>query len=151
MKKLLLLSVLLMACESVAPKVFPLVQSDIGSDLQLDAGINQIATATSKEVCDNNFDDDGDGQVDENCPCTLGAKKACFPGPLSTVIAEKSICKMGEQACKKIGFEESIRYRWGECIGAALSVSESCDDGLDQDCDGKDLLCPSTCVDKDNC
>ena len=94
----------------------------------------------SKEIC-NGFDDDQDGQVDENCGCKPGAEQDCYP--YAKVAVVNAPCKKGKQTCT--GTSEF--GTWGACTGAVLPKKEKCGDGVDQDCDGKDLPCPP----KKNC
>ncbi|MCX8147603.1 MAG: hypothetical protein N3D84_04000, partial [Candidatus Woesearchaeota archaeon] len=35
--------------------------------------------ANAAELCGNNMDDDGDGQIDEGCACTPGQTRQCGP------------------------------------------------------------------------
>ncbi len=87
------------------------------------------------EQC-NGFDDDLDGKVDEDCPCKKGDTQACYPGQAGQV---KGVCKKGKQTC-----EPTDEFgRWGKCTGAVLPGKEVCDDGIDQDCSGADLKCPT--------
>lgn len=115
----------------------------------LDAG-NPKPPPKSKEVCNNGFDDDQDGQVDEDCGCKPGVTQKCFPWGKITV---QGLCKYGQQTCS--GTSEF--GKWGPCTGAVTPVKEICDDKLDQNCDGSDLACPKPfcgdgkCAGKENC
>ncbi|MDD9952431.1 MAG: SBBP repeat-containing protein [Zetaproteobacteria bacterium] len=62
------------------------------------------------------------GTVGDGCPCTPKATRACGPPKVG-------ICKRGEQTCGDSG-------KWGECNGATLPATESCN-GKDDDCDGR--------------
>ena len=86
------------------------------------------------ETC-NGFDDDLDGQVDEGCNCAKGATQKCYPGPAAQLTG---LCKQGTQTCVPSGEFGS----WGKCTGAVTPAKETCGDKVDQDCNGKDLLCP---------
>lgn len=72
-------------------------------------------------------DDDCDGDVDEECPCSAGNMQACYTGPDAT--ADVGTCKSGQQACA-LGF-------FGFCQGQVQPVAETCENsGQDNDCDG---------------
>lgn len=88
------------------------------------------------EECLNSIDDDRDGEVDEDCPCTAGAIAACYDGPLGT--EGLGICTSGTKSC--------IDDEWGGCEDQVTPVSESCIGGLDEDCDGK-----VDCDDREDC
>lgn len=83
------------------------------------------------EVCDNQLDDNGDGEVDEDCFCAAETEQTCYAGPADTLGV--GICKAGIQACGK-----SDEFRvWDECKGAVLPTRDLCDDGIDNDCNGE--------------
>jgi len=54
--------------------------------------------------------------------CQTGQQQSCDTGRLG-------ICAEGTQICDGDGF-------WGECVADNIPVVETCDDGLDNDCDG---------------
>lgn len=97
------------------------------------AGDGGGAPVSKPEQC-NGFDDDLDGEVDEGCPCQVGASQACYPGPPATITG---ICKKGTQQCA--GTAEFAR--WGKCQGAVTPQAEVCGDTIDQDCNGQDKPC----------
>lgn len=69
----------------------------------------------------------GPGGATAGSPCSpVAAKQPCYAGPVAA--AGVGVCKLGEQTCDKSG--------WGVCIGSVLPSTESCGDGLDDDCDG---------------
>ncbi|NOZ80592.1 MAG: hypothetical protein GXP63_02870 [DPANN group archaeon] len=74
------------------------------------------AVYPADEVC-NNIDDDCDGQVDEGLVISCG-------------VNHKGICASGDQVCQE-----------GEWSGCPTPQTETCGDGIDQDCDGSDLAC----------
>jgi hypothetical protein len=85
------------------------------------------------EICDNGFDDDLNGLIDDLCPCTLGDSQACFPGAL----AQRGVgaCLDGTQAC--VGDPSGEFGEWGPCDGAITAATEVCEAGnLDEDCNG---------------
>jgi hypothetical protein len=86
---------------------------------------------TGPEMCDNALDDDGNGAVDDGCPCAPGtASRACTGGVGGT--AGVGQCRAGTQACEGLG-EFAM---WGTCTGAVGPSTEQCADGVDNDCNG---------------
>jgi len=84
------------------------------------ANINPNAT----EIC-NGIDDNCDGSIDTGCPCSpVGITQICSKNV--------GICKEGNQICQS-------DYTWGECDGV-LPMEEIPDNGIDEDCDGQDLI-----------
>jgi hypothetical protein len=92
------------------------------------------------EVCDT-YDNDGDGQVDEGCPCTVGQTSPCHLAPKGK--AGVGICAAGTMACQG----DSEFGTWSACVGAVLPQTEVCGNGLDEDCDGQAQACPPTAAD----
>ena len=82
-------------------------------------------------ICDNGFDDDDDGFVDENCGCTPGTRQNCYIGD-DTSLAGIGACLYGIQRCET-DFEFST---WGECVGYGGPSTETCD-RVDNNCDGE--------------
>ena len=72
------------------------------------------------EVCDaSGLDENCNGQSNEGCACTPGATIACYAG---------TPCA-GTQTCSAAG-------TWGACSGPPPAASDTCGDGVDNNCDG---------------
>jgi hypothetical protein len=94
------------------------------------------------EVCADGVDNNCDGSVDENCPeCTASQTRSCYAGPMGT--QDVGACRAGQQACSASG--------WGSCTGQVLPATESCDDMVDNDCDGQVDCNDSDCAHASNC
>jgi hypothetical protein len=95
----------------------------------------------------NGFDDDGDGLVDEGCPCpSAGTTKDCFLLPSSQTSGDPSwevqgwcaANSKGKVECKVTGVGEFAKQEYsGQCIGAQGPREEICEAG-DFNCDGLD-------------
>jgi hypothetical protein len=90
------------------------------------------ATTAGVEKCGGNpaLDEDCDGTVDENCPCSAGSSQNCYGGP-PTAIANGGIgpCGPGTQSCNS--------GTMGPCTSQSLPVAENCaNQGKDDDCNG---------------
>lgn len=72
------------------------------------------------EDCANGIDDNCDGQIDEECPCTEGNVEVCG--------SNIGACQQGTRTCLPGGV-------WGPCIGEVGPNDEICN-GIDDDCDG---------------
>ena len=107
------------------------------------------------EVCGNGFDDDGDGSMDEDCGCSVGATQACWPGRGSD--RGMGECRDGTQTCVTHGeFAE-----WGPCEGAAVPPAGAtccapefgvlCIDGKDNDCDAALDCADADCATSSEC
>ncbi|MEZ4391540.1 MAG: MopE-related protein [Polyangiales bacterium] len=85
------------------------------------------STVINGEICEDAFDNDGDGNVNEDCPCNVGARMQCYPG--APAEAGGTSCTYGSMTCGRDGL-------WGACEGAGAPQMEVCD-GLDNNCDGE--------------
>ncbi len=94
------------------------------------AGMNVDAGPPDK--CGNGLDDNGNGLVDEGCPCKTGQTQKCWSGPAS--VRNVGACKDGVQACQSFGEFMS----WGQCLGEVLPSTEIPGNGIDEDCNGSD-------------
>jgi hypothetical protein len=96
-------------------------------------GVGGGGTPNAVESCGDGLDNDGNGRVDEGCPCTSGQTQACWPGPPDQ--RNQGACHDGIQTC---GGGDIEFIEWGPCEGATLPGSDSAGDGLDSDCGGSD-------------
>ncbi|MFB6352253.1 MAG: MopE-related protein, partial [Bradymonadaceae bacterium] len=94
-------------------------------DEKVSNACGRCGKVTAEEKCSNGLDDNCDGRVDEKCQC--GPKNECYTGPPQT---------LGTGACQA-GSRECIGEGWGPCKGSVTPTSESCGDGIDNDCDGE--------------
>jgi hypothetical protein len=126
--------------ESHAPVAGPDASSPGAEDASVTARDSGTPPATGRgpEVCDNGWDDDLDGLVDENCACNAGSMQACHFGPNDSA---GNVCPRGMQACSSTS-EFSF---WGPCVstGGAIPkdvcacVPETCDNDKDDNCNGQ--------------
>ena len=77
---------------------------------------------------DNDADQTSSGGI--YVTCTPGERAECYEGPSGTV--DVGICKKGYKECVEDGTD------WSECRDQVIPQREICNDGIDQDCDGKD-------------
>ena len=99
-------------------------------------GGGSLLTTTSGatgELCGNGLDDNGDGQIDEVCLCTVGAVQPCYSGDPS--MAGKGACTYGTQTCVMATSGEFTGNHFGPCVGVGAPSVEICN-GVDDDCDG---------------
>jgi hypothetical protein len=70
------------------------------------------------------------------CVCRPGTTQACYTGPAGT--RSKGQCKDGTQTCDASGL------KWNQgCTGEVLPAKETCDDKIDNNCNGQvDEGCP---------
>ncbi len=118
-------------------------------DVAPEAHVESSAASTSvpmPEVC-NGFDDDRNGRVDEGCTCFEGERQTCYVG--EPPHAGIGACQWGMQRCvvdgaatRSAGADEpdaGVRRRgtWDACTGSGTPSDEICEDGVDEDCDGR--------------
>ena len=96
-------------------------------------GSDSLNQQTGPEQCSDGLDNDGDGEVDEQCACDPATQptQACYAGPPATQNVGQ--CKDGTQQCVATGTEFAS---WSSCSGAVLPAAEDCSDGKDNDCNG---------------
>jgi hypothetical protein len=93
------------------------------------------------DECGNGLDDDGNGRIDDRCPCGPGERQPCS----GAAIASRGVgaCTDGIQVCATRGVEWGD---WGDsaCTGDVSPIDQDCS-GTDTDCDGAiDEGCPCT-------
>lgn len=89
-----------------------------------------VVSTPRTEPC-NGLDDNGNGAIDEGCPCgAADAPRACFTGNPS--LAGIGVCSLGHQTCVPHGEIQT----WSDCEGAGAPKAEQCGNGLDDDCNG---------------
>ncbi len=86
-----------------------------------------VAGIAVEEICDDGFDNNCDGEIDEGCGCDAGVTQECYNGN-AMLLVDNSRCAKGSQTC--IGGEF-----WDECKEDVLPIPELCN-GIDDDCDG---------------
>ena len=87
-----------------------------------------------EESCANYLDDNCDGIIDEDCICKSGETKPCEQWNLG-------ICSSSIQTC--------LNNTWSDC--SIKPSNETCNNGADDDCDGKIDLNDDNCIDKNHC
>jgi len=103
-------------------------------------GVDAGPVTLGPERCNNGLDDDGDGMVDEDCPCAPGTMQRCYPLPTSR--AGVGLCTWGSQTCEGTG-EFGL---WSACTGAVVPAPDVCGNGMDEDCDGQPDNGPDCCT-----
>lgn len=102
----------------------------------------QNAPPAPSENCGTPDDDNCNGQVNENCSfCTPFSTRTCYTGAAGT--SGVGVCKSGTQTCNAAG------TAWGPCNGEIVPSAESCQNNLDDNCNGQTnegcaaLTCPN--------
>lgn len=75
---------------------------------EAEAGDARVCGCGTVEICDDDFDNDCDGMVNESCPCLPGTVRRCLNG---TPNSGTALCSYGEQSC--VGSGEF--GMWGTC------------------------------------
>ena len=115
-----------------------------------------IQSTASVEICDG-IDNDCDGLVDNNVT-GLGSCEECVAGvivstgSLNTYYADLDLDGYGDDTDSQVLCAANPPYtatQGGDCNDMDLNTYpgalEICGDGIDQDCDTQDLLCPTSC------
>ena len=131
MKKLLFVflvvfsAICLVSCGSSDDSEFDTGNSNSNSDSNSGNGDGE----SNNNVSDNDIE-----RVDEGgfyTECTPGETRSCYEGPSGT--EGVGICKAGVSTCVEDGTD------WSECEGQVLPGPEICSNGIDENCDGKDM------------
>ncbi|MBR9676119.1 hypothetical protein GOV05_03865, partial [Candidatus Woesearchaeota archaeon] len=89
------------------------------------------STEPSKEICDNDVDDDCDGELDcEDFDCSRNRKTCyCDDNTYRFCGSNVGVCEQGVQYCQATNI-------WDDCQGETKPLVEDCSNTLDDDCDG---------------
>src|SRR5581483_11039958 len=71
--------------------------------------------------------------------CAPVSTATCYSGPPTT--EGIGLCRAGTKTCNLIG------TAYGPCVGEVTPETEVCGNGADEDCNGTDATCPTTCPD----
>lgn len=85
-----------------------------------------------RDVCGNGVDDNGDGRIDEDCACTVGAVQPCWPGAADR--RGVGNCHDGQQTCVAVGEFGA----WSVCQDYVVPADDVRQNGVDEDCSGGD-------------
>ncbi|MEP7122975.1 MAG: MopE-related protein [Byssovorax sp.] len=84
------------------------------------------------ETCNTPVDDNCNGQTNEGgagCVCAPSSTASCYSGPAGT--AGVGICSAGNKTCNAQG------TAYGSCVGEVLPQAETCNNSVDDDCNGQ--------------
>ena len=99
---------------------------------------------SSETLCSDGLDNDCNGQIDgsdNNCQTGQG----CDPGSVNYCSTGLfGVCSSGTKTCDSSGF-------WQDCIQTTPPKTEICNDGLDNDCNGKIDNSDNNCPLEDGC
>jgi hypothetical protein len=115
------------------------------------AGVEVACVRTSipgysaTEVCGDGLDNDCDGNVDNGCACTAGSMTSCWGGSQTACPTDGGtcigVCARGTQTCTAGGMG------YGACTGGNTgSANETCNDGLDNNCNGQTDCAEGSCT-----
>ncbi len=110
---------------------------------QMEAAFNALIYHSTKESC-NGLDDDCDGRVDNIKHTTKPLVRECYLSKTGCVWNDQQAryicignCHVGQQTC--------INKKWTKCVGAQAPTFEICNNGQDDDCDGRIDETPCRC------
>ncbi len=127
--------------------------ADGGARFDDEPDATPIGRVLPPETCGNGLDDNGNGFIDEGCSCKVNATQACWPGdPKMRHVGQ---CRDGVQTCSA----DDVEFpKWSACVGAVTDCGpictpkpEVCNDGVDNDCDGKIDCDDPDCASAPNC
>ncbi len=97
-----------------------------GPDYAFGSCVGQVLPGD--EILNNGIDEDCNGL---DAQCMPGSTQPCYTGPAGT--EGVGICRAGTVTCDANGV-------YGECVGQILPLAETPDNGIDEDCDGRDAV-----------
>jgi hypothetical protein len=95
------------------------------------------------EICGNGIDDNIDGLVDENC------ENPCQNSDLDSLCDSVDNCASITNEDQTDSDNNGIGDTCDSSEGGCVAQDEICGNGIDEDCNGQDLECPSNCADND--